>query len=81
MDKQRAKEQMQRSSNSAVQRVASRLRGQWSTRENGRCHHHSYEELARAVGLGTDPRTLGEIKRWVQEQKLPEPSRPRPKKR
>jgi len=80
MDKQRAKDQMQRSASSSVERAASRLRGQWSTRENGRCLHHSYEELARAVGLGTDPKTLAEIKRWVQQQKLAEPNRPKPKR-
>ncbi len=80
MDKQRAKEQMQRSASYAVERVAGRLRGEWSLREGGRCLHHSYEEVARAVGLGTDPKTLAEIKRWVQQQGLPEPSRPKPKR-
>jgi hypothetical protein len=79
MDKQRAKDQMQRAATESVERVSSRLRGQWTNRENARCLHHSYEELARSVGLGTDPKTIAELKRWVQKQRLIEPSRPKPK--
>jgi hypothetical protein len=72
---------MQRGASFAVEQVASRLRGQWGNHEHARCHHHSYEALARAVGLGTDPKTIAELKRWVQQQKLIEPSRPKPKKK
>jgi hypothetical protein len=79
MDKKTVKDQMQRAATDSVERVASRLRGKWGNRENARCLHHSYEELARSVGLGTDPKTIAELKRWVQKQKLIEPSRPKPK--
>jgi hypothetical protein len=75
MDKRTVKEQLQLAANLAVERAASRLRGQWTTREHGRCLHRSYEELARAVGLGTDPKTLAALGEWVRTQRLPEPAR------
>ncbi len=79
MEKDKAKEQMQRAASFGVDQAASRLRGQWSQNGSGRCHHHSYDELARSVGLGTDRKTIEELKKWVQKNKLPEPSRPKPK--
>ena len=75
MDKGKVKEQLRLAANFAVEQAASRLRGQWTTRESGRCLHRSYEELARAVGLGTDPKTLTALGEWVRKQRLPEPAR------
>jgi hypothetical protein len=75
MDKRTVAEQLQLAANLAVERAASKLRGQWTTRDNGRCLHRSYDDLARAVGLGTDPKTLAALKQWVLKQRLPEPAR------
>jgi hypothetical protein len=79
MSKERAKQQMQRAANFAVTQVEGRLLIQFSNRDARRCHHHSYADLARSVGLGSDPKTLDELKRWVLSKGLPEPTRPKPK--
>jgi hypothetical protein len=80
MNKDRAKQQMQRAANFAVTKVEGPLLAQFSNREARRCHHHSYEDLARAVGLGSDPKTIGELRKWVLSKGLPEPTRPKPKR-
>jgi len=80
MDKERSKQQMQRAANFAVTRVEGLLLAQFSNRDARRCHHHSYADLARSVGLGSDPKTLEELKKWVLSKGLPEPTRPKPKK-
>ncbi len=79
MDKQRAKQQMQSGAKAAVERVAARLRGRWSSGEHRHCLDHSYAALAQAVGLPSDQKTSDELKAWVLKEKLPEPSRPKPK--
>jgi hypothetical protein len=80
MDKKRAKEQMASAAKFAVSRVEGHLMAQFSNRESRRCHHHSYADLARSVGLGSDPKTIEELKKWVLAKGLPEPTRPKPKK-
>lgn len=80
MDKERSKQQMQRAANFAVTRVKGLLLAQFSNRDTRRCLHHSYADLARSVGLGSDPKTLEELKKWVISKGLPEPTRPKPKR-
>ena len=80
MDTERSKQQMQRSANFAVTQVEGRLLAQFSNRDARRCLHHSYADLARSVGLGSDPKTLEELKKWVISKGFPEPTRPKPKR-
>jgi hypothetical protein len=80
MDEERAKQQMQRAANFAVTKVEGRLLTHFSNRDGRRCHHHSYEDLARAVGLGSDPKTIAELRKWVLSKGLSEPTRPKPKR-
>ncbi len=81
MSTEKAKQQMQRAANFAITQVEGRLLTQFSNRDSRRCLHHSYGDLARSVGLGSDPKTVEELKKWLISKGLPEPTRPKPKKR
>ena len=79
MSTEKAKQQMQRAANFAITQVEGRLLTQFSNRDSRRCLHHSYGDLARSVGLGSDPKTVEELRKWLISKGLPEPTRPKPK--
>jgi hypothetical protein len=70
------KDPSERAAAAAVERAQELLRKQWSAEKYPKCAHHTWEDLANAVGLSISKRQIGALKQWVHRNKLPEPRRP-----
>ncbi len=76
IDKQRSEMQRQSAAEYKLQKYASKLRQQWTQREDKHCLHSDWNSLARSVGLGTSD--IPYLQAWVAQNGLKPPARRKP---